>query len=411
MDELAFEVKDISKCFSVMEGDSTSLKGAVAQLFSKKKGGRFRVLNNVSFSVKKGESLGIIGKNGAGKSTLLKILSGIIQPDEGEINFYGKTVSILEIGTGFHPELTGRENIYLSASLYRFSRKSIDERFQAIVDFSGVGKFIDEPVKNYSSGMYLRLAFSIITLLDAEIYLIDEVINVGDADFQVKCKTRIEELIALGKTLVIVSHNLNEILTLCNRVIMMEAGEIVQQGGGEVILKYMTHALPQFFSFKDGDYFHSKDPGNALVNVSELSISKCGINKYRNGIEGLSVEHPFTVFLDINKLKAVNFVLRLKVFDSTGILVFACSTLRLVEKMSATGSYRIEFEIPANFLNDRMYSFDLTVFDVTTQHLMAKVDKILSIKMGNERLSEVNETMENQPGIVRPAIVTSIAPL
>jgi hypothetical protein len=192
---------------------------------------------------------------------------------------------------------------------------------------------------------------------------------------------------------------------------MMEAGEIVQQGGGEVILKYMTHALPQFFSFKDGDYFHSKDPGNALVNVSELSISKCGINKYRNGIEGLSVEHPFTVFLDINKLKAVNFVLRLKVFDSTGILVFACSTLRLVEKMSATGSYRIEFEIPANFLNDRMYSFDLTVFDVTTQHLMAKVDKILSIKMGNERLSEVNETMENQPGIVRPAIVTSIAPL
>ena len=124
MDELAFEVKDISKCFSVMEGDSTSLKGAVAQLFSKKKGGRFMVLNNVSFSVKKGESLGIIGKNGAGKSTLLKILSGIIQPDEGEINFYGKTVSILEIGTGFHPELTGREirmNIYLKgAELYAF---------------------------------------------------------------------------------------------------------------------------------------------------------------------------------------------------------------------------------------------------------------------------------------------------
>ena len=247
MDEPVLEVKHVSKTFRLHSAHADTIKGALSGFFSpaQRKANTFVALNDISFNVYKGEALGIIGENGAGKSTLLRVLAGIIPPDTGEINFYGHAVSILEVGTGFNPELTGSENIYLSASLYHFTRKKIEERFDEIVAFSGIGKFIDQPVKAYSSGMYLRLAFSILTCLDADIYLIDEVINVGDANFQTKCKKRMEDLIAQGKTLLIASHNMNEIVTLCGRIISLEKGSIVQSGSLEVIQKYMTQTLPQ----------------------------------------------------------------------------------------------------------------------------------------------------------------------
>ena len=175
-------------------------------------------LNDLSFEVEKGSSLGIIGKNGSGKSTLLKILSGVTSPSSGKITMRGRRLSILEIGTGFHPDLTGRENVYLNGALNGLPRQEVDVIFDDIVDFSEIGDFIDSPVKNYSSGMYLRLAFGIIAHLDADILLLDEVIAVGDAAFQIKCMEKVREMCRQDRTVIIASHSTNELLSICNQV-------------------------------------------------------------------------------------------------------------------------------------------------------------------------------------------------
>jgi lipopolysaccharide transport system ATP-binding protein len=184
----------------------------------------FWALKNVSFEVKQGEVVGIIGRNGAGKSTLLKILSRITEPSTGVARMDGRLGSLLEVGTGFHPELTGRENIYLNAAILGMRRAEIDRKFDAIVEFSGVEKFIETPVKRYSSGMYVRLAFAVAAHLDLEILLIDEVLAVGDIEFQKKCLGKMGEVAKSGRTVLFVSHQMNQIRRLCERVIWLEAG-------------------------------------------------------------------------------------------------------------------------------------------------------------------------------------------
>jgi lipopolysaccharide transport system ATP-binding protein len=409
--EIMLEVKNVSKSFRLRENQADSLKGLIAQMFSSGKPGdqNFQALKNVSFNLHKGEALGIIGKNGAGKSTLLRILSGISEPDEGEINFYGKAVSILDIGAGFHPELTGRENIYLSASLYKFTRQKIEERFTEIVDFSGIEKFIDEPVKNYSSGMYLRLAFSIITCLDAEIYLIDEVVNVGDANFQMKCKAKIEELIAAGKTLLIASHNMNEISILCNRVILMEHGQVIETGGADIIQKYMTIALPQYFNFQEGQFFHIKNLSESPFDQSRVSIDKYGIKDYSINGEGISTNHSFVVFLDIELNEEVNVELRLKFYDATGALIFTCTSWQEgTPRVDRPGKYHHEFLIPANLLNTRYYSVELRLINRDYQSLIFKADKFISLKMSDDNMVAHRARELTLQGYIKPLVPVSI---
>ena len=407
MAEIMLEVKNVSKIFQLREKRVDSLKNSIANLFrSKTKGGEyFHALKNVSFDLHRGEALGIIGKNGAGKSTLLRILSGISTPDDGEINFYGKAVSILDIGAGFHPELTGRENIYLSASLYNFTRKKIEGRFNEIVDFSGIAEFIDEPVKNYSSGMYLRLAFSIITCLDADIYLIDEVVNVGDANFQVKCKNKIEELIAAGKTLLLASHNMNEISVLCNRIISMERGQVVESGGIEVIQKYMTVALPQYFHFEKDVFFHVKDLSESPFEQKKLNIGAYGIKDYTVNNLGISTAHSFIIFLEIELLENVTTQLRLRFYDATGVLIFTCSSGQTgALKMESPGKYKVEFEIPANLLNTRYYTVELRIGNSTDQTLLFKSDNFIAFKMAaDESGNDKNRAFLSQ-GLINPLI-------
>jgi len=411
MNEVMLEVKNLSKSFRMREKRVDSLKGSIAQIFSSKKEVMedFHALTNVSFNLHEGEALGIIGKNGAGKSTLLRILSGISQPDEGEINFYGKAVSILDIGAGFHPELTGRENIYLSASLYKFSRKTIEERFNEIVAFSGIEKFIDEPVKNYSSGMYLRLAFSIITCLDADIYLIDEVVNVGDANFQMKCKNKIEELIAAGKTLLIASHNMNEISVLCNRIILMEYGKVIETGGADIIQKYMTIALPQYFNFTEGEFFHIKNLSESPFEQKELSIVAYGLKDYHTNSGGVSVNHPFVIFLDIELTEVIHTEIRLKFYDATGALIFTCSSRQKgTMNIETTGKYHVEFQIPANLLNSRFYSVELRAVNMDKQTLLFKADKFIAIKMADDyNATDTNRELILQ-GLVKPIVPVAI---
>ena len=188
------------------------------------------VLKGVSFKVAKGEAVGLVGHNGCGKSTLLKMLSRIIYPDQGEIVTRGRISGLIELGAGFHPDMTGRENIYTNASIYGLNKKEIDERLDKIIEFSGLGEFIDAPVRTYSSGMYMRLGFSVAINVDAEILLIDEILAVGDGDFQAKCMNALREVKARGTTIVIVSHALNQIEEICEKSYWIHEGEIRMEG-------------------------------------------------------------------------------------------------------------------------------------------------------------------------------------
>ena len=197
---------------------------------------RFWALKDVSFEVKNGEALGIIGRNGTGKSTLLKILSRITSPTSGSVKIRGRVSSLLEVGTGFHPELTGRENIFLNGSILGMTREEIKGKFDEIVEFSGIEKFLDTPVKRYSSGMYVRLAFAVAAHLEPEILVVDEVLSVGDAEFQEKCLGKMSEVSQSGRTIIFVSHNMIAVRNLCPRVILLDYGRVVAEGNASAII-------------------------------------------------------------------------------------------------------------------------------------------------------------------------------
>ena len=199
-------------------------------------------LRDVSFEVAQGEVLGVIGRNGAGKSTLLKVLTRITAPTEGRAEIRGRVGSLLEVGTGFHPELTGRENIYLNGAILGMKRREIQAKLPEIVEFSGVAKFLDTPVKRYSSGMYVRLAFSVAAHLEPEILLVDEVLAVGDAEFQARCLGRMEDFGATGRTVLFVSHNMQAVAQLCDRALLLDGGSVVLDGPSEkVVAHYLQH--------------------------------------------------------------------------------------------------------------------------------------------------------------------------
>lgn len=209
---------------------------------------KVQALKDISFDLYEGQSLGIIGRNGAGKSTLLKILSGITSPSTGRIELYGRTLSILDIGTGFHPDLTGRENIFMSGSILGMSKKEVTAKFDEIIAFSGVADYIDLPVKRFSSGMYLRLAFSVIAHLEAEIMIFDEVMSVGDAKFRMKSMAKIHELARSGRTLILVSHNMSDVMTICDQCIMLDKGSVLAKGDPfDIISTYMDTTMKDHY--------------------------------------------------------------------------------------------------------------------------------------------------------------------
>lgn len=227
--ENAIEVKNIKKKFKVYFDKGSSLKEKL--LFRNRNRYEVRwVLNGISFNVKKGEAIGLIGHNGCGKSTTLKLLTRIMYPDDGSIEIRGRVSSLIELGAGFHPDMSGRENIYTNASIFGLTKKEIDDRMQDIIEFSELEEFLDNPVRTYSSGMYMRLAFSVAINVDAEVLLIDEILAVGDANFQAKCFNKLREIKANGTTIVIVSHSLGQIEQICDRTIWIQDGMIKSEG-------------------------------------------------------------------------------------------------------------------------------------------------------------------------------------
>jgi ABC-2 type transport system ATP-binding protein len=227
----AIEVSGVNKQFVLRH--TRSLKEALVWLLKGRKGDlshKFYALNDVSLTVEQGESVALLGFNGSGKSTLLKHISGVMTPDSGTVLTRGRVAGLIEVGAGFHHDLTGRDNVYLNGAILGMSEEQINERFDSIVEFSEIGEFIDTEVKFYSSGMYLRLAFSVAVHTDPEVFLVDEILAVGDEPFQRKCISKIKELAAEGKTLVVVSHDLNLIPQICERGVLLEKGRVVLDG-------------------------------------------------------------------------------------------------------------------------------------------------------------------------------------
>ena len=237
--DYAIEVINVTKKFKIYYDKASTLKEHLL-FWKRNKSEEFVALKNINVKIKKGETVGLIGVNGSGKSTLLKLMTKIIYPTSGKVITHGKLTSLLELGAGFHQDFTGRENIYFNASIFGLTKDEIDKRLDDIIEFSELGEFIDNPVRTYSSGMYMRLAFSIAINVDADILLIDEILAVGDQHFQEKCFKKLEELKNSDKTIVIVSHNLDQIEKLCTRAIWINDGALAMDGKPHnVILEYL----------------------------------------------------------------------------------------------------------------------------------------------------------------------------
>ena len=318
-------------------------------------------LREVSFEVKQGEVLGIIGRNGAGKSTLLKILSRVTQPTTGSIRAKGRIASLLEVGTGFHPELTGRENIYLNGAILGMRKREISRKLDEIIDFSGCARYIDTPVKRYSSGMYVRLAFAVAAHLDPEIMIIDEVLAVGDGDFQKKCLGKMRNMHHEGRTVILVSHQMSMISSLCNHGIVMDCGTIKYAGD-------VTQAVLRYQRSDESDSSSIFDPSllGRSIGDDRVSLHRAWCcNSLEEPIlsfdleDNIEIRMRYTVHRRLANLAYPNF----HVFDERGEYVFCTAPNRddLGAFMNEPGTYESRCIIPANLLNAGSYTIGIAV--------------------------------------------------
>lgn len=333
-------------------------------------------LEDVNFDVQPGEAVGIIGKNGAGKSTLLKILSRITEPTAGRVEIFGRIGSLLEVGTGFHPELSGRENIYLNGAVLGMKRFEIKKQFDAIVDFSGVAKFIDTPVKRYSSGMYMRLAFAIAAHLEPEILLVDEVLAVGDAEFQQKCLGKMRDVRQHGRTVLFVSHNMPAVSQLCTRAILINGGRIVHNGDvHEVVEKYLSSGR-----FGGGEVTWEqldRAPGNRKIKLKAARIRDD--DRITNEID---IDREVTIEVDFLNLVsgARNICVNIYLLDASGAVILSTGSTpaanskeeKWFRQPHPKGFFRARCTIPANFLNQGLHH--ITIYIVTLGPLTVEVE-------------------------------------
>ncbi len=351
------KVKNLSKLYHIGERPADSLRDALVSFGRKSRSGKKKdlwALSDVSFEVKDGEALGIIGRNGAGKSTLLKILSRITKPTQGTVEIHGRVGSLLEVGTGFHNELSGRENIYLNGAILGMKRSEIKKKFDEIVAFAEIERFLDTPVKHYSSGMYMRLAFSVAAHLDPEVLIVDEVLAVGDIDFQRKCLVKMREVGASGRTVLFVSHNLGSLGQICSSGLLLDKGKLVSHGGIEkVIGDYLS------ITGKEGQFKLDAPDEKRDMYFSAASM----IN--RNGLVTTELPHDEDFFLDFNvvvRRRRRGALFCVALLSKNKERVF--TEHKLVEDLISreAGEARIKFRIPKNFIAPNIYSFLLQIF-------------------------------------------------
>jgi len=366
--------------------------------------GEHWALKDVSFDVRQGEVLGIIGRNGAGKSTLLKILSRTTAPSKGTVRIKGRIASLLEVGTGFHPELSGRENIYLNGAILGMKKAEIDRKLDEIIDFSGIEVFIDTPVKRYSSGMYVRLAFSVAAHLEPEILVVDEVLAVGDMAFQKKCLGKLDSVSKDGRTVLFVSHNMATLSNLCRTGLFMHEGSLDFQGGvSEAIIRY----------YKDTNRSENKSLTEFRSDVAELmGFQLIGLS----GLSDVSVHDELVVRMDykINKHLPARCVPNFHFFSSDGSYVFTSNAPGVGEMRP--GCYQADCTIPADFLNEGAYFVGVAL----TTHLDAGT---FNVEFYNQNALSFNviDTMEDRsnrysysgpmPGVIRPRLAWNLKEL
>ena len=332
---------------------STFAEAAMARLRPKRAVERsrtFDALNDVSFEIPRGEALGIVGRNGAGKSTLLKILTRVTAPTRGRLEFNGRMGSLLEVGTGFHPELTGRENIYLNGALLGMTRAEINRQFDAIVDFSGMEKFLDTPVKRYSSGMYVRLAFSVAAHLETEILAIDEVLAVGDAEFQRKSLDKMRQAAQNGRTVLYVSHMLNTVKTLCSSAILLERGTLAHHGSVDSTLQAYAESFDRYAQ-------QQTDPdvrqGSGEVRFDRVWMDDDHVRS------GEKIEVNFEIPAATRPLHVPDYWVSVHIVDGGGTIIAQCDSRLNGVTFDSTRSHRGTVSIGSLWLKPGTYSVDI----------------------------------------------------
>ena len=361
----------------------------------------FWALRDVSFEVKRGEVLGIIGRNGAGKSTLLKILSRITEPTKGRAEINGRVASLLEVGTGFHPELTGRENIFLNGAILGMTRAEIRTKFDEIVAFAEVEKFLDTPVKRYSSGMYVRLAFAVAAHLNPEILIVDEVLAVGDAQFQKKCLGKMQDVAKGGRTILFVSHNMEAINRLCNTGLLLKNGMVVFHGLAHSATEMYLNGGLETHSEKTWDYKNA--PGDSIVKLlavkaeSENSISTNSFN-IKNPV---FIKMTYQVIEDGHTL-----VSNIRLYNSDGICLFITHdwfTDSRTQKRK-NGIYESEVQIPGNFLAEGFFSVTATVSTYVPECGHFEVHDAIRFQIADpmDGTTARGDLTSDHPGVIRP---------
>jgi lipopolysaccharide transport system ATP-binding protein len=335
-------------------------------------------LRDVSFAVEHGEVLALVGRNGAGKSTLLKILSRIAVPTTGRAVIRGRVGSLLEVGTGFHPELTGRENIYLNGAILGMSRAEIDRKFDEIVEFSGVGKFIDTPVKRYSSGMGVRLGFAVAAHLEPEILIVDEVLAVGDAAFQKKCMGKMGSVAGQGRTILFVSHNMHAVRALCHRALLLEDGRVTRDGPThEVVDAYLRSVAETPADAAEVRWPPDEAPGDDATRLLAVRVLDAdGEPSYDH-----SIDEPVTLEMEFSVLRpGIEVTTSFHVYNAQDVCLFAVADFQdpaWTERAFAPGCYRSRCRIPARFLNEGLHRVSAIVVQ-QRKYFPARRDKIVS---------------------------------
>jgi lipopolysaccharide transport system ATP-binding protein len=340
--------------------------------------------------------LGIIGRNGAGKSTLLKILSRVTAPASGEVKVRGRIASLLEVGTGFHPELTGRENVFLNGAILGMTKAEIKRKFDEIVDFSGVEQFLDTPVKRYSSGMYVRLAFAVAAHLEPEILIVDEVLAVGDAQFQKKCLGKMKDVAGHGRTVLFVSHNMAAVKTLCSQAVLLSDGCLKQQGtAGEIISAYLQvgRDAASEREWPDPD----TAPGNEHIRMECIRVTPPKGETEITIDTGAEIEIGF-----YNAQAGINLDCTVYLLNNDGLVL--CETGRLISSNSDSlkGSYRVFGRLPAHLLNAGRYYLTV-LFGKNQYYPLFRLEEAASFNVENTTTGK-GHNMSVSPGVIRPLL-------
>lgn len=401
----ALSVSGVSKKYQLGKVAATSISDMVKGLFSGNRDSvenEFWALDDVSFDLERGEVLGIIGKNGAGKSTLLKVLSRITVPTKGQVRLNGRVASLLEVGTGFHPELTGLENIYLNGSILGMNRSEIKSKIDEIIEFSGVQKFISTPVKHYSSGMYVRLAFAVAAHLEPEILIVDEVLAVGDAEFQKKCLGKMKNVAGSGRTVLFVSHNMSAVKSLCSRALLLDKGRVSLSGTvDQVLSEYL-----KLTSASNSSTWESSDQKSVLRGATLLNAHSLKTSDFLNS-EEIRIELKL-LMNDWPKSRR----LVVDLVDSVGRVIFRsghndANDGLTNEFIGSNGERIVGVQIPALLLNQGEFSVDVRIGDFSFKEWLEVHEGILSFgvefNLPNKSLNQLKSK-----GIVAPILNWSI---